>query len=55
MRPARQYGQQTARQLFGSLANVARFLLDSFRYFRLPDEAFDPHAAGHCYIGLNTS
>lgn len=52
---AQQYGQQTARQLFGSLANIARFLLDSFRYFRLPDEAFDPHAAAHCYIGLNTS
>ena len=52
---AQQYGRQTARQLFGSLANIARFLLDSFRYFRIPDEAFDPHAAARCYIGLNTS
>jgi hypothetical protein len=52
---ARQYGCHTARQLFGSLANIARFLLDAFRYFRLPDEAFDPYAPTHCYIGLNTS
>jgi len=52
---AQQYGKQTARQLFGSLANIARFLLDSFRYYRLLDQAFDPHAATRCYIGLNTS
>lgn len=52
---AKQYGQQTAPQLFGSLANIAQFLLDSFRYFRLPDEAFDPEAAAHCQIRLNTS
>jgi len=52
---AHRYGQPTARQLFGSLANIARFLLDSFRYFRLPDQGFDPHAAARCYIGLNTS
>jgi hypothetical protein len=52
---AQHYGRQTARQLFGSLANIARFLLDSLRYFRLPDEAFDPLAATRCYIGLNTS
>lgn len=51
---AHQYGRQTARQLFGSLANMARALLDSLRYFLIPDEAFDPQAAGRCYIGLNT-
>jgi len=49
---AQRYGQPTARQLFGSLANIAQFLRDSFRYWRLPDEVFDPHPG---QIRLNTS
>jgi hypothetical protein len=52
---AQRYGRQNARQLFGSLANISRFLLDSFRYFRLPDEDFDISSASSCYIGLNTT
>ena len=52
---AQQYGQQTARHLFGSLANLAQFLRDCFRYFRLTNEAFDHQAAAHCHIALNSS
>ena len=32
------YGKEVL-QLFGSLANIARRLLESFRYYRLEDEA----------------
>jgi len=38
---ARRYGS-TPLALFGSLKNIAQFLLDSFRYFRLGAEAFNP-------------
>ncbi len=38
---ARQY-HSTPMGLFGSLKNIAEFLLDSFRYFRLEAEAFHP-------------
>jgi len=51
---ARQY-EVTPLQLFGSLKNMAKRLLDSFRYFRLPDDAFDPLLAKRCQIRLNTS
>jgi hypothetical protein len=35
---------RTPWQLFGSLKNLARRLLECFRYFVLPDAAFDPDA-----------
>ncbi len=38
---AREY-HSTPMGLFGSLKNIAEFLLDSFRYFRLEAEAFHP-------------
>jgi len=38
---ARRYGS-TPLALFGSLKNIAQFLLDSFRFFRLGAEAFNP-------------
>jgi hypothetical protein len=41
---ARQYGA-TPLALFGSLKNIAEFLLDCFRYFRLQPEAFAPSKA----------
>jgi hypothetical protein len=38
---------QTPMQLFGSLKNLARRMLEAFRYMALSDQAFDPlHAAG---------
>jgi hypothetical protein len=43
---AAEYGR-TPWQLFGSLKNLARRLLEAFRYIALSDQAFDPqHAAG---------
>jgi len=38
---ARRYGS-TPLALFGSLKNIAQFLLDSFRFFQLGAEAFNP-------------
>lgn len=43
-RLAQQYGA-TPLGLFGSLKNIAQFLLDCFRYFRLEPEAFNPTEA----------
>jgi hypothetical protein len=45
----------TPMQLFGSLKNVAKRLLDGLRYFRLPEDAFDPAQAAQCQIRLDTS
>jgi hypothetical protein len=43
---AAEFGR-TPRQLFGSLKNLARRLLEAFRYIHLSDKAFDPlHASG---------
>jgi hypothetical protein len=43
---AAEFGR-TPRQLYGSLKNLARRLLEAFRYIRLSDKAFDPlHARG---------
>ena len=43
---AAEFGR-TPMQLFGSLKNLARRLLEAFRYIALSDQAFDPlHAAG---------
>jgi hypothetical protein len=46
---------QTPWQLLGSLKNLARRLLESFRYFSLSPEAFDATQAGRLRIGFNTS
>jgi len=51
---ARRY-QTTPIQLFGSLKNMARRLLDCFRYFHIPADAFDPLHAARCQIRLDTS
>jgi len=48
---AREYAA-TPLQLFGSLKNLAQRLLDAFRYFHLPDEAFDPCAAARHQIRI---
>ncbi len=45
----------TPLQLFGSLKNIARRLLECFRYLRIPGDAFDPIQAARCQIRLNTS
>jgi hypothetical protein len=45
----------TPIRLFGSLKNIARRLLESFRYFLLPDDAFDPFQAARCQVRLDTS
>ena len=50
---ARQAGKGTALALFGSLKNIARRLLEAFRYFRLPDAAYAPDPP--IQIRFNTS
>jgi hypothetical protein len=47
--------EATPVRLFGSLSNIAKRLLEGFRYFRLPDDAFDPLRAAQCQIRLDTS
>jgi len=42
-------------QLFGSLKNLARRLLDAFRYMILNDQAFDPLSAASIQIRLDSS
>jgi hypothetical protein len=46
---------RTPWQLFGGLANLARRLLESFRYRVLSDEAFDPNPSERIRISLNSS
>jgi len=46
---------QTPAQLFGSLKNIARRLLESFRYFILGDDAFDVAGARRIQIRFDTS
>lgn len=47
---------RTPMQLFGSLKNLARRLLEALRYLRLPEESFDAATAGRLKIRLdNTS
>ena len=48
-------GKRTAVELFGSLKNVAQRLLESLRYRRWPDEAFDRVGAGGIQIRLDSS
>jgi len=50
---ARRYNANP-RQLFGSLKNIARRLLDCFRYFPIPLDCFDPSAAAALKIRLDT-
>jgi hypothetical protein len=47
--------ERTPSQLFGSLKNLARRLLECFRYFALPDQAFDPKHAVRIQIRLDSS
>ena len=42
LRPLARHCDSTPIGLFGSLKNIAQFLLDSFRYFRLEAEVFNP-------------
>jgi hypothetical protein len=46
---------QTPWQLFGSLKNLARRLLESFRHGVRSPDAFDPSRAWRLRIGFNTS
>ena len=46
---------RTPWQLFGSLKNLARRLLESFRYFVLSDAAFDAAQARGIQIRLDSS
>jgi hypothetical protein len=45
----------TVAAFFGGLRGIARCLLDCLRFFRIPDAAFDPDAARHIQIRLDTS
>jgi hypothetical protein len=46
---------QTPLQLFGSLKNIARRLLDSIRYLLIQKAAYDPAAAAQIQIRLDSS
>jgi hypothetical protein len=47
--------QRTPWQLFGSLKNLARRLLECFRYFTLADHLFDAHQAARLRISLDST
>ena len=51
---AAEFGR-TPMQLFGSLKNLARRLLEAFRYIILSDQAFDPLRAAVIQIRFDTS
>jgi hypothetical protein len=51
---AAEFGR-TPTRLFGSLKNIARRLLEAFRYFALSDEAFDRSRAGSIQVRFDTS
>jgi len=46
---------QTPLQLFGSLKNIARRLLESIRFLRIEDAAYDGAAAARIQIRLDSS
>lgn len=46
---------KTPLQLFGSLRNIARRILECFRHRRLPDEAFDLAAAAAIQVRFDSS
>lgn len=52
---AKEQGQRTAVDLFGSLKNMASRLLESVRYLCWPDDAFDVGLARKIQIRLNSS
>jgi len=52
---AKQYGQKTVRTLWGALKKIPQRLLEAFRYYLLPEAAFDAQAARRCHISLNSS
>jgi hypothetical protein len=54
-RLADEHARATPAQLFGSLKNLARRLLECFRYFVLPDEAFERPVTARMQIRLDTS
>jgi len=51
---AQQQSKPTAVELFGSLKNMAQRLLESLRYRRWQDEAFDAAAAARIQIRLDS-
>lgn len=46
---------RTPLQLFGSLKNLARRLLEALRYLSLPEDNFDPQAAAQLKIRIDSS
>jgi len=52
---AQQQGKRSAVDLFGSLKNRAQRLLESLRYWRWPEEAFELAGAGSIQIRLDSS
>ncbi len=52
---AQEQGKRPAVELFGSLKNLAQRLLESLRYMRWPDEAFDRMGASGIQIRLDSS
>ena len=52
---AQRYQKADAIALFGSLKNIAKRLLECLRNYRIPDAAFDPEAARHFQLRLDTS
>jgi hypothetical protein len=55
LRLAQEHSKPTAVEFFGSLKNLARRLLESLRYLRWPESAFDVDAARKIQIRLNDS
>jgi hypothetical protein len=51
----RKVAGKSAVGLFGSLKNIARRLLEAFRYILFPENAFDSVAASAIQIRFNTS
>ncbi len=54
-RLAQEQGQRTAAELYGSLKNMAKRLLDSLRYWHWPDAVFDRTGCGAIQIRWDTS
>ena len=52
---ARQLGKRTAVELYGSLKNMAKRLLDSVRYQHWPDEVFEVAGQPRIQIRLDSS
>jgi hypothetical protein len=52
---AQQYERPSVLALWGALKKIPQRLLEAFRYYLLPDAAFDVRAAAHCHISLDSS